>query len=43
MKVDGKNKHKLYIRDCHNCNGSALFGGFVGGAYSEKLEKLRFF
>ena len=43
MKPDGKNKHKSQIHDCHNWNGSALFGIVGGGVISEKLEKMRYF
>ena len=27
MELGGKNKQKSYIRDLHNWNGSALWGG----------------
>ena len=43
MKLGGKNKHTSYIRDWHNRNGSALFGGVGGRVNSEKLEKIRYF
>ena len=42
MKLDGKTKHKLYIRDWHNWNGSVFFGG-AGVVSLEKLEKLMYF
>ena len=31
------------MRDCHNWNGSALFGGVGGWVNSEKLKKLGIF
>ena len=42
MKLDEKNKLKVYIHDWRNWTESALFGGVKGGINSEKLEKLRY-
>ena len=39
MKLGGKNKHKSWIRDLHNRNGSSLFEGAGGRVNSEKIEK----
>ena len=39
MKLGGKNKHKSQIRDSHNWNGTALFGGVGWGGLILKIRK----